>query len=321
MYDTERQIIREAAREAALLCLAVREEMIVGTIEKSGREPVTVADYGSQAVILRKLSEHFPQDGTYAEEKGEDLRKLASDEQRRRVLAAVGRILGQEVTLNEVASWMDFGREQQAGRMWAVDPIDGTKGFLRGDQFAVAIGLIVGGQVVVSALACPMLPFDDATTGVIALATRGIGATLEPLKGGNPRPLYVSTQTSIDTARVVESVERAHTDHSFTAGVLEAAGVGGTPVRLDSQAKYAAVADGRAEIYLRTPTVKGYAERVWDHAAGALIVEEAGGQVTDIDGRALDFSQGEHLSANRGVLATNGAVHKKLLDALAEQSS
>jgi 3'(2'), 5'-bisphosphate nucleotidase len=85
---------------------------------------------------------------------------------------------------------------------------------------------------------------------------------------------------------------------------------------MDSQAKYGIVARGEAEIYLRMPTRADYRERIWDHAAGALIVEEAGGTVTDIMGRPLDFHHGRELSANRGVIVTNGRCHARVLEAL-----
>ncbi|MCC6904275.1 MAG: inositol monophosphatase family protein, partial [Anaerolineae bacterium] len=203
---------------------------------------------------------------------------------------------------------------------WAVDPIDGTKGFIRGDQFAIAIGLIVDGEAVVSALACPLLSLDvdnpAGSVGIVATAARGQGATIEPLDGGNPRPLYVSMEDYPPRVRVVESVESGHTDHSFTAAVLGRAGVGGAPLRMDSQAKYAAVADGRAEIYIRTVTNEARHEKIWDHAGGVLLVEEAGGRVTDLDGKPVDFSCGAELAANRGILATNGLIHETLLGAL-----
>jgi 3'(2'), 5'-bisphosphate nucleotidase len=89
-------------------------------------------------------------------------------------------------------------------------------------------------------------------------------------------------------------------------------------VRLDSQVKYAAVAAGEAEIYLRPRSRPDYRENVWDHAAGVAVVEHAGGRVTDLDGRVLDFRHGRRLEENRGVLATNGAVHDLMLDVLSE---
>ena len=63
-------------------------------------------------------------------------------------------------------------------------------------------------------------------------------------------------------------------------------------------------------------SVCAYRERIWDHAAGSLIVEEAGGQVTDLEGASLDFSAGWTLLRNRGMIATNGRLHHQLLSAL-----
>jgi 3'(2'), 5'-bisphosphate nucleotidase len=96
-------------------------------------------------------------------------------------------------------------------------------------------------------------------------------------------------------------------------------GLSGDVVRMDSQAKYAAVARGQAEIYLRSPNPRtpDYRECIWDHAAGWLVVEEAGGTVTDVYGRALDWTHGRRLAQNIGVLATNGILHETVLQALA----
>jgi 3'(2'), 5'-bisphosphate nucleotidase len=324
-YVEELDQARSAARAAARLCIAVRAEML-GTpdrMEKAGREPVTIADYGAQAVILRAIAQRFPSDGAFAEERAADFASVASDAQREQVLRHVQAITGAPVTAAELQTWLDFGRGKPAERIWAVDPIDGTKGFLRGEQFAIAVALLVGGELAVAALACPMLPFDPAkpgSQGVIAWAARGEGASLEALAGDASRPLHVSALGTPAQARAVESVESGHTDHGFSAGVLSAAGVGGGPVRMDSQAKYVAVADGRAEIYIRHSQGADYREKVWDHAAGALIVAEAGGRVTDLGGRPLDFSIGERLGGNHGILGTNGPLHDRLLEAIRAQA-
>jgi 3'(2'), 5'-bisphosphate nucleotidase len=106
------------------------------------------------------------------------------------------------------------------------------------------------------------------------------------------------------------------------AAVLAAAGKRGLktrePARLDSQCKYAVVARGQADAYLRLPTKKGYVERIWDHAAGALIAAEAGVAVTDAVGHDLDFSQGRGLEKNRGILAAPARPHGLLLAAIKE---
>ncbi|MFB6231728.1 MAG: inositol monophosphatase family protein, partial [Salinibacter sp.] len=89
-------------------------------------------------------------------------------------------------------------------------------------------------------------------------------------------------------------------------------------IRIDSQAKYAIVARGEAEIYLRLPRPgTDYTERIWDHAAGSLVVQAAGGTVTDMHGEPLDFTHGHLLEENTGVVATNGPLHDEVIDALA----
>ena len=93
-------------------------------------------------------------------------------------------------------------------------------------------------------------------------------------------------------------------------------GVKTSPIRIDSQCKYGIVARGDASIYLRLPKKSGYEEKVWDHAAGWLIVKEAGGEVTDIHGRPIDFSTGRTLSHNIGLVATNGKLHAQVLSAV-----
>jgi 3'(2'), 5'-bisphosphate nucleotidase len=87
-------------------------------------------------------------------------------------------------------------------------------------------------------------------------------------------------------------------------------------VRVDSQVKYGVLAKGDAEVYLRmpNPAKPDYREKIWDHAAGVIIVEEAGGKVTDINGKNLDFSAGAKLINNRGVIVTNNRVHDIIIN-------
>jgi 3'(2'), 5'-bisphosphate nucleotidase len=134
-------------------------------------------------------------------------------------------------------------------------------------------------------------------------------------RNGN-HTVRVSDLTEFSRARFCESVESGHSSHGDAAAVAERLGIAEEPVRMDSQAKYAFVASGGAEIYLRMPTRPGYVERIWDHAAGALIVEEAGGRVTDINGKGLEFRHGAGLSANRGVVVTNGRLHDQVIEAI-----
>ena len=85
---------------------------------------------------------------------------------------------------------------------------------------------------------------------------------------------------------------------------------------MDSQAKYASIARGDADIYLRLPVNDHYEEKIWDHASGNLIVQESGGIVTDMNGQQLDFTQGRTLKCNKGIVASEASIHQKVIDAV-----
>jgi len=116
----------------------------------------------------------------------------------------------------------------------------------------------------------------------------------------------------------LRSFESVHTNVNQIDTLAEEMGIRVEPVRMDSQAKYAVMAAGLGEIYLRLLSSKqpDYREKIWDQAAGLIVIEEAGGRVTDLDGKNLDFTQGRTLALNRGVCATNSALHERTLAAL-----
>ena len=128
--------------------------------------------------------------------------------------------------------------------------------------------------------------------------------------------VQVTSLLDVSRARFCESVESGHTDQDASVRIATALGITAEPFRIDSQCKYAAVARGDAQIYLRLPTRADYREKVWDHAAGMIVVEEAGGVVSDVEGKPLDFTHGRALEANRGVIATCGAIHAKVVEAV-----
>lgn len=88
-------------------------------------------------------------------------------------------------------------------------------------------------------------------------------------------------------------------------------------MRVYSMVKYAAIARGDAEIFMKFARA-GYKEKIWDHAAGVVIIEEAGGVVTDAGGKPLDFSKGIYLEGlDRGIIACSGAnLHEKIMNAV-----
>jgi 3'(2'), 5'-bisphosphate nucleotidase len=317
-YETERRIAIEAVREASTLCRAVQAEISPDVLAKKDKSPVTVADFGSQALVCKRLAEAFPNDPVIAEEDSADLAKPENELLLQGVTRHV-RSIHPGADPAAIRSWIDHGgATTSAARFWTLDPIDGTKGFLRKEQYAVALGLLVNGRVDVAALACPNLPHAGGT-GAILVAVRGQGAFACPLDdgpNGKEEPIRVSSTHVAAGARFCESVESGHSAHGDSDKIASMLGITAEPIRLDSQAKYGVVARGEAELYLRMPTRADYREKIWDHAAGTLIVEEAGGRVTDIDGKPLDFGRGRELSQNRGVVVGNGPLLDAVLGAI-----
>ncbi|KAJ2077436.1 3'(2'),5'-bisphosphate nucleotidase, partial [Coemansia sp. S142-1] len=209
------------------------------------------------------------------------------------------------------------------GRHWTLDPIDGTKGFLRGEQFAVCLALIIDGQVELGVVGCPNLPYDmskpDGERGVLMVAVKGQGAFQRKLSTDSlekETPVYVSRVQNTADAVFCESVEAQHSDHSSNFIIAQLLGITKPSVRMDSQCKYASVARGDAEIYLRLPVSETYVEKIWDHASGNIIIHEAGGRVSDINGKPLDFSIGRTLSANKGVVAASAKIFDEVISAV-----
>ncbi len=320
-YSTEQEIAVAAVREAAKLCQAVQAQITSSVLEKKDKSPVTVADFGSQALVCRAIREAFPNDPIIAEEDSAELRTEENAHLLEKVVAHLNDVR-EGVDAETACTWIDHGGAQEySERFWTLDPIDGTKGFLRGEQYAIALALIVDGEIVVAALGCPNLSVSAGAekTGVVYAAVKGQGTVAMSMDGsGEAVSVSVSDTTDSSLARFCESVESGHTSHSDSANVAEKLGITADSVRLDSQAKYAVVARGEADIYLRLPTRPGYVEKIWDHAAGVLVMTEAGGQASDIYGQPLEFNHGWGLHANKGVIVTNGKLHDLVIEAINE---
>lgn len=313
----------ETVREAARLVQTIQAELVSQALTKEDRSPVTIADFASQALVAHRLQDQFPTDVLVGEESAAALRAPDKSAQLAQVSAFVERYQPQ-ASPEKVLEWIDRGAGEPGERFWTLDPIDGTKGFLRGDQYAVALALLEQGEVQIGVLGCPNLVDgwrpDFEGPGSLLVAARGQGAWVLPLKDGNGavRKLAVSAQTDPAAARVLRSFESGHTNVDQIDEFAAELGVQAAPVRMDSQAKYALLAAGQGELMLRllSPKAPEYKEKIWDQAAGSLIVQEAGGRVTDLRGRALDFSTGRTLHRNRGILASNGRLHPAAVDAL-----
>ncbi|XXG96136.1 3'(2'),5'-bisphosphate nucleotidase [Hypoxylon texense] len=345
-YAKELQVAQLAVQRAAILTKRVFHEKAKGTVSKDDKSPVTIGDFGAQALIISALKASFPDDEIVAEEEAAQLRQDAHLRQTIWDLVktaqlddpAAEKLLGGAIQDEEsMLTMIDYGNSKGGakGRIWAIDPIDGTKGFLRGGQYAVCLALMVDGDVKVGVLGCPNLPIDDAAPltgsmesgqtdegrGVLFSGVLGQGATSRPLTTGalaTEKSISMRAITDIAAATFCESVEAGHSSHGDQAEIAKLLGITNPSVRMDSQAKYASIARGAGDIYLRLPVSATYQEKIWDHAAGDLIVREAGGAVTDIHGKRLNFSIGRTLADNKGVVAAPAAAHEQVLKVVQE---
>jgi len=328
MLEIERDFALETVREAVQICRLVQSEITVGRWDKEDRTPVTVADLAVQAVVSGALSERFPDTPLMGEEESKELREPRWADLLASVAQHVHIVRKEKPSSDTILDWIERGQQpiDTAGRYWILDPVDGTKGFLRKEQYAIALALIEKGEILLGVLACPNLPksFEgdsEPAYGQLYVAVRGQGAERCDLGPGDQivsrSPLKVSPTADPTVAQWCERVESSDKNHDVTAQVVERIGITAAPRRLDSQAKYAVVARGDAVLYLRH-SLSAYREKVWDHAAGVLMTHEAGGKVTDVHGKPLDFSLGRQLDGNQGIVATNGHLHDRVLEAVRE---
>ncbi|EER41463.1 3',5'-bisphosphate nucleotidase [Histoplasma capsulatum H143] len=310
-YQQELYVAELAVQRASLLTQQVFNEKAKGTLSKDDKSPVTKGDFGAQALIIQAILKNFPGDEIVAEEEASALRedkplsneiwdlvkdiKLTDDESDK-VLG--GPLQSEEAMLDIIDQGKSAGGPK--GRIWALDPID------------------VSDSAPIPANSTSTKTCGDGT-GMLFSAVLGKGASSRPLSGGKlqeSKSISMRPVLDITKASFCEGVEAAHSAQDDNAAVARMLGIIGPSVRLDSQAKYCSIARGTGDIYLRLPVRKDYQEKIWDHAAGDLLVREAGGMVTDIHGKRLDFGKGRTLVMNTGVIASPNAIHNQVIDAV-----
>lgn len=167
-----------------------------------------------------------------------------------------------------------FSGSNEKGQYWLIDPLDGTKEFIRRNgEFTVNIALIEQGKPALGVVFAPVLNISYA-------AAQGIGAFK---RSGNLERQRVKVRTYVKGQpwRVVSS--RSHTADSLNQ-FLEQLGAHEL-LSMGSSLKFCLVAEGRADIYPRFGLTS-----LWDTAAAQCVVEQAGGHVTQLDGRSLSYT-------------------------------
>jgi len=224
---------------------------------KPDRSPVTIADREAEAAVLQVIRTAFPDHAVLGEETG----------------AHAG----------------------AAGARWIVDPVDGTRGFTRGEPFwGPLIGLEYEGDVAAGAMALPVL-------GEVYFAAKGRGAWLST-NGGAPARLQVSGVAAWEDATLSLGEPRVLCAPPHAAAIERLATTCARTRCWGDLAGFAMVLTGRAEAWIEAGV------QLWDLGPMKVLVEEAGGRFTDLHGRATP--------ASGDAIASNGRVHEHVLAAM-----
>ena len=298
-----------------------REFSVLPPLIKSDKSPVTLADFAVQAYICHELHRHFPDLPVIAEENT----GLLTDPENKSLLELLEKHLqktGFYLDRESLLLAIDRGNNKPGDLFWTLDPIDGTKGFMRKEQYAIALALVAGGEVQIGILGCPRLQVNDtAKNGSLLVSEKGKGSFL--IFPGPEKKLTLKHFPVGAPLQIVQSYESDHGDMKKQSEVAAALTLSGPPLKVDSQVKYAMIALNQAQLYLRIPNPKqpGHREKIWDHAAGSLIAAEAGALVSDLDGRMLDFSLGFNLDKNHGILVSPPERQEEILEVLSRLPS
>ncbi len=266
MLERELEIAISLAREAGavisdLYGTDLVAESKIGVDEHA--EPVTIADREASSLIVARLAESFPDDGILSEEEPDDT-----------------------------------GARLERRRVWIIDPLDGTAGFVRRDgDFAVQIGLVDDGQPILGAI---YLPFHDRLT----YAVKGQGAFLARNGDG---PIRLSTSAITSPAEMTLALSRNHPSPRM-GRIIEHLGFERTVRRGSVGLKVGLIAGRECDIYIHpSPRTK-----LWDTCAPQIILEEAGGTFTDLFGSRIVYDRADVQNRN-GILASNGPSHARVV--------
>jgi 3'(2'), 5'-bisphosphate nucleotidase len=263
-YEREVRVALRLARAAGAEALKFYGGVLEIRDKTGNDDPVTQADYAANRVIMPALEREFPADG----------------------------LLSEETT--------DTARRLEKNRVWMIDPIDGTKGFIEGNgDFAVQIGLAVDG---LPALGVVYQPVAD----VMHWAARGAGAWVARPEG--TARLRVSDKTDPPKMRLAAS--RMHRGPRMdriveTFGFTEEVRRGGVGIKIGL------IVERQCDLYI---TLSSRTHQ-WDTCAPEAILNEAGGRMTDLWGDAIDYNSRD-VRNHDGLACTNGACHARVVRTL-----
>ena len=328
----------QAVRLGSLIASKAQKDCFGKSISKSDASPVTVADFAVQAAISHVLLQSYPSIRLLAEEDDNTFQKLPEEARKevcQRVVEFVPDLLAYgdkvESKISALIGRGDYCKannpnEEERESVFVLDPIDGTKGFLRGEQYAICLGFLEkDGKASIGVLGCPNLPegFDEN----ISSSFRGFLFEALLNEGARIRKLFLEKNEGDEVLRdlslpkptperiiFTESYESSHTIPGLYDLLFREFNIDSNKdvIRIDSQSKFALLARGDAQVY---PRLTPFDQCIWDVLPGYVLLVESGGLVTDIDGNSIDFLQGRTVKCNRIVSTCFGKdnLHQKVI--------
>ncbi|MFO0826653.1 MAG: inositol monophosphatase family protein [Phycisphaerales bacterium] len=292
-----------------------------GTASKSDASPVTAADLAIQALLVTGLRDAYggsgmPRGGA-GEVVGEESTAVFSGVDGDALRAGVHELVRSvrpELAPRAIDDAIDAGVGSGHGeRQWIIDPIDGTRGYLSGQQYCVCLAYVERGVVEFGAAGCPRL----GERGLVVAAARGAGAWAWDGLDHSATPRRLEARRS--ASRVVtasESPEASDRARRRLRGLATALGAEFAARPMESQCKFVLVATGDVDLAVRFPPRSGGAAKdmVWDYAGAVVMAEEAGATMTDCRGAPLRFGAGRAIDRNFGVLCAAPWAHARAVD-------
>ncbi|KAF3930343.1 hypothetical protein ABW19_dt0207654 [Dactylella cylindrospora] len=337
-YQHEMKIAELAVQKAAIVTETVRASIEKGVLSKDDKTPVTIADFAAQAILVSALKHNFPEDEILAEEEAEILRRNPKLLEQVWDLVSSAQLEDHDAdkmvpspnSIEQMINYIDaagLSRGRPSGRVWMIDPVDGTKSFVEGGLYVVMCTLVVDGEQTVTALGSPLLSLskeptdadaDSAGPGYLLSVEKGQGAYVRPLSKGlllEARKLDpIKQPKGFENARFIDNISSRHFPQRDK--IADELGIPFNRVQVySSQARYVAMALGGGEVCLRVPKPTAGPLYVYDYAGGALLFEELGGKITDANGITPDLTAGRSLSNTYGAIAAPQSLHPHVLEA------
>ncbi len=298
-YNRELKFAIDIVRKASIITEWFRKKGIESfSFKKSDQSPVTLADFASQIYLISQLREFFQDDQIIAEEeniefidqKAENLIKQCFEELN---------LIDLEILKENIRY-----HGKSSVRQWTIDPIDGTIGYQKGLSYAIGLGFMIESNPKICAIAIPN--YNEKALAIFS-AEKNQGAQVSFNKNVF-KPIKVNLNEDIRNIRLCHSL---HYDQPWVLNFAQDIGIRNF-IQIDSMAKFCMVADGTADLYLKPLDPEH--SFTWDFLPGDLLVREAGGSVTDLNGEGLKFKERKCLWTKPGIIASNSRLQKNIIE-------